>query len=65
MPGVVVFLDKSDNWGYILGYDDIKYYFSFSSVNFLESYLKEKLEVKFEPVVIDSVPCAFDVILDN
>lgn len=49
MSGFISYLNNRENYGYITGYDDERYYFEFSSLNFSTSLLKQDLEVLFDP----------------
>ena len=49
MIGIITYMDIKNKHGYILGADRIEYYFEFSSLDFSENILEEKLPVRFQP----------------
>ena len=61
MSGVVKYINKSGNWGYIKGYDEEIYYFEFSSLGFLTEELYLNMEVKFDFYINDKIPYALDI----
>lgn len=48
IPGIVTYINKNGNWGYIKGYDDEEYYFEFSSLSFNFNELYLDMEVTFD-----------------
>lgn len=61
MLGFISYLNKKEGYGYISGYDDEKYYFEFSSIDFTETKLKVNLEVIFSPNVNGNMLYASDI----
>lgn len=63
MSGFIKYIDKNQGNGYILGYDDVSYYFEFSSLDFAIDLLKEGLEVRFQSKINGLITYAIDISL--
>ena len=61
MPGVINYINELGNWGYIKGYDEEIYYFSFDSLDFLKDELYIDMEVIFDFYLNGEIPYAIDI----
>lgn len=61
MCGIIKYIGKNN--GYILVYDEVLYYFEFSSIDFDMNRLKEGLEVRFQEKINGSIAYAIDIML--
>ena len=53
--------NSGGNWGYIKGYDEEIYYFSFDSLDFLKDELYIDMEVIFDFYLNGEIPYAIDI----